>query len=305
MSVKEFMTTSNLIFFKPTKKFFDFFRQPTWRWREYHDCGAGQGWLTAEMQHRGFDCTGYDLHPRNESLAPVQQFDTANIADKMDFGAVALIARPCHHPGLIDTTSRSALEMGEAFYVGKPDKLGEDLLQFEYNVVAQDVGVDGELLARIHCDIENFKIRRKLKVHGCREEYWWYSPGRDRYTSDPGGLSGFENGGETVLEEEHWATDLQVVETAAPLSALLDSGWIAPDGEWFGCEYAQHDYIAQHVLGCSVKRLEKLKFCRCHEPSVTRGSWTIGNGDDPTVRPTSKQKRVLVAHGYNPNPDYY
>jgi hypothetical protein len=298
MSITEFMTTSKLIFFKPTKSFFDFFQQPEWRWREYHDCGAGLGSLTAQMRRKGLDCAGYDLHPREGSLAPIEQFDTKDIADKMDLGAVALIARPCHHPGLIDATIKSALEAGEAFYIGKPSNLPENLIQFEYDVIVLDVGLDGEVLVRVRCDIDDFKIRRRIRVDLDREEWWWYSPGRDRYTSEPGGLSGFGANDEPVLEEQHWTSDLQTLETKASICREdAIHGWIAPNGEWFGCNYAQHDYVAQFVLGCSVKRLEKLKFCRCQNQTT----WRIGGGDDPSLRPTPKQKRTLSAHGYNPN----
>lgn len=67
--------------------------------------------------------------------------------------------------------------LGEAFYVGKPDKIGPDLVQFWYDVIARDVGEDGEVLARVWCDIDKHFIYRKIKNPGStREEWWWYNP---------------------------------------------------------------------------------------------------------------------------------
>lgn len=296
-TVDEFMTSSELIWFKPTKAFFDFFLRSEWKWRKFHDCGAGAGRLTHDMRVKRLDCVAYDLHPRGKSLVPVKQFDTAQIADEMDTSEVVLIARPCHHPEFIDATIESALEIGEAFYIGVPRNLGRDLVEFQYDVMAKDVGEDGEVLVRIRCGLEKYHIRRKIKNYFGSEEWWWYNPRRKRYTSEPGGLAGFDDtpGKEVeVLEEVFWANDLQVGETKAALcKSDTNIGWLAPDGEWFGCGYAQHDYIARAVLGCSVKRLEALGFCRCHGEG--EGSWAMAA---PEKRPTPKQKSALKSLGY-------
>ncbi len=301
MSVEEFLSTSELIWFKPNKAFFDFFLRPEWRWRKYHDCGAGAGHLTYEMHMKRLDCVAYDMYPRarDQSLAVVEQFDTKDIANKMDISEVVLIARPCHHADFIDVTINSALEMGEAFYIGLAKNFERDLGAFEYDVVEMDVGEGGEDLVRIRCRKDKFHIRRKIVNYIGKKEWWWYKPGRNRYVSEPDGLTGFD-GDDTnvkILQEVHWASDLQSLSTKADL-CREDSphGWIAPDGEWFGCGYAEHDYIAREVLGCSVRRLEKLGFCRCHDDTGAGRCWS--QGVDFDKRPTPKQKKTLRNKGF-------
>ena len=298
--VNGFMTSSTMVWFKPTKKLFDFFLQPEWKWRRYHDCGAGMGRFTRAMLLKGIECTAYDRYPRDEATFPVRQFDTSKIADEMDLSDVALLARPCHDTGFIEATIHSALEMGEAFYIGVPRNIERDLIQFEHYVVAEDVGQDGEVLIRIRCDIDKHYIRRKIKNYLGNEEWWWYHPVRRRYTSEPTGMAGFnaeEGDNITVLAEEHWASDLQLLDKKADI-CRDDSphGWLAPDGEWFGCGYAQHDYVARAVLGCSVKRLEQIGFCRCHEDERRR--YYVQSETSRLKRPTSKQRAVLKAKGF-------
>ena len=308
-AVDKFLETSELVWFRPLPYFFSFFQRSEWKWRRYHDCGAGTGLLTQAMLKNKLECVAYDRHPRKKSLAKVEPFDTANIADRMDFSEVALIARPCHHPEFIDVTLRSALEMGEAFYIGLARNFERDLEHFEYDVVAMDVGEEGEDLVRIRCARDKFFIRCQIENPSSKRlEWWWHKHGR--YTSEPGGLAGFTDSSLKPLKEEHWASDLQLT-SSKEVECLDDSphGWIAPDGEWFGCGYALHDYIARTVLGCSVKRLEQLGFCRCHEENG-KLYWRQGDSFRHTFshikkypRVTPKQKATLKARGFDPK--YY
>lgn len=305
--VSQFIEDGDLIFFKPNQKFLDFWKRPEWKWRLFHDCGAGAGRMAHDMTVSGREVKAWDLYPRSgrKSLVKVERFDTSNIADEMDLSEVAILARPCHSDQFIDKTIRSALCIGEAFYVGLEHNLVRDLDQFEYDVVAEGVGDSNELLLRIRCAKNDFSIRRLLKVSGGREEWWWYQPHRKRYSSEPTGLSGFsESDGHAlkVLREERWASDLQLMLTKEEVCRDdHKSGWIAPDGEWFGCGYAEHDYVARSVLGCSVRRLEAIGFCRCHGSEGGRMMWTQGDGTGlSTRRPTARQKAELKRRGYDP-----
>lgn len=104
------------------------------------------------------------------------------------------------------------------------------------------------------------------------------------------------------MEEKFLSSDLQSLTSKADAcNDAAQDGWIAPDGEWFGTNYAQHDYIARTVLGCSVQRLEQLGFCRCHEGLF----WRQGSDFDtkPRLKLTTKQKKTLTAKGYDPKRD--
>src|SRR6185503_8214802 len=125
-SIRKYLESSKLIWFKPTDNFFNYFQGPNWKWRKFHDCGAGVGLLTAEMHQRNMDCVAYDMFARDQAMVKVAKFDTATIAEKMDWSEVALLARPCHHEDFIDKTINSALEMGEAFYIGLMSNLNRD-----------------------------------------------------------------------------------------------------------------------------------------------------------------------------------
>lgn len=302
--IKDYLEGSELVWFRPTEAFFKFFLHHNWRWRRFHDCGAGVGALTRAMKARRLECAGWDMYPRKgkKSLAPVGRFDTARIAERMDTSEVAILARPCHHPDFIDATINSALEIGEAFYIGKVNNVNSDLAAFAWDCTAEDVGEDGELLARIRHVKGGGYIQRLIKTDHGTEEWWWYNEKRDCYVQDPTGISGFDALGTEVIRERRWANELQDIRTKEEVcSDDSDMGWIAPDGEWFGCRYAQHDTIAREVLGCSIKRLEELSFVRCHG-KVGRGHkmWTCGWSDSIRDRkPTRAQRKVLVAKGYN------
>jgi hypothetical protein len=293
--------TSDIIWFRPQEAFFKFFEHYNWRWRRYHDCGAGAGLLTKLMRERKFECAGWDLYPRDKSLAPVGRLDTGDIAERMDTSDVAILARPCHHPDLIEATLRSALEMGEAFYVGKADNIITDLSEFEWEIAAEEVGEEHEALVRIRHPKGKFHIRRLINNDG-RREWWWYNAKRSRYVGEPNGIAGFDDDGVEVFEEQTWASDLQILETKEDACKPdSDMGWIAPDGEWFGCNYAEHDRIARAVLGCSIGRLEELSFCRCYgDQGRGRMMWTCGWSSSIRDRkPTKAQVKVLRAKGYD------
>jgi hypothetical protein len=256
------------------------------------------------MNDKKLECLGWDLYPREKSLNPVTCLDTSSIADHMDTSEVVILARPCHHRDLIDSTIKSALEIGEAFYIGKPENVHSDLAAFKWDIVAEDVGEAEEVLIRVKCAKDNYYIHRLID-NGGRREWWWYDEKRSRYVGSPGGLAGFDDLGDTeVFKEEHWSTDLQVIETKEEgCYDASNMGWIAPDGEWFGCHYAGHDALARSVLGCSVKRLEELGFARCHGQEGRRKVWTWGWSGERSLRdrkPTRAQIKTLVAKGYDP-----
>ena len=305
MTIQAYMENSDLVFFHPTDNFWQYFGGYQWKWRKLHDCGAGHGMLTKQMRAKGFEVAAYDIFARrNPAIHDLQVFDTARIDEQMDWSEVALLARPCHHPDFIRKTLMSALEMGEAFYIGGKkgsDSYVDDLRDFEYEVVARNVGKDHELLIRVLCRRDKHHILRKIKVHGGREEWWWYKPGLKRYQNSPHNPGGFPASDEKVLAEKHYANDLQHTwskQEACKEDSII--GWIAPDGEWFGCNYRGHDAVAQHVLGCSVARLEKLGFCRCYGLQHDHMLWTHGpRALIDERKPTSRQKSVLKAKGYD------
>ena len=81
------------------------------------------------------------------------------------------------------------------------------------------------------------------------------------------------------------------------------SGWIAPDGTWYGCNYMKHDEIAELVIGASVGRIEDNGFIRCQEESDSYpDSWQFGIGrmgfKEKKHKITNKQATTLKQKGY-------
>lgn len=302
------MDTSTMIWFKPTEKFFAYFAQVPWRWKQFHDCGTGMGFLTQEMRKRKFDVKAYDMFPRGEPLIKdirVLNTGTMEFIDYFQLQDCAILARPCHHPEFIDDTLDIVLDSGgDAFYVGLANNIVRDLENYYFKVVAGDVGEAGEVLVRIFGHVDKLKEYRQLE-QPFGKEWWWYSKARDRYGSMPDCFSGFDaDGSEKILDTRYYGHDLQVYELKAEAcNASSSQGWIAPDGEWFGVSYGAHDGIMQSVVGIQVGRAEKLGFCRCHgeETSHSGKIWTQrGLDSEKPKKPTAKQKATLIAKGYDP-----
>lgn len=72
-------------------------------------------------------------------------------------------------------------------------------------------------------------------------------------------------------------------------NALL--GWISPSGEFFGCDYHDHEIVAEYVLNSSERELEKQGWVKIY--SCDGLQWYHEN-----LRPTEEQKRVLREKGF-------
>lgn len=296
--IQNVMANSTMVFFEPIEAFWSFIGKVPWRYKGFHDCGAGVGHLATEMKKRGFVVTAYDLFPRNESLTEVEQLDTSKdlfIANN----ECVIIARPCHGTGWIEGTLKHAVGNGDAFYISKPKNIRSDLKGFIYEVVAKKVGKEGESLVRVFCHKTEAYEQRLIINHAGHKEWWWYDPARKRYVSQAGGLAGFDDQGEKVLDKRFLGHDYQVyTPKSEACDDKSDQGWIAPDGEFFGCNYAQHDYVAQHVIGCTVGQLETSGWIRAYGEQSGRMLWSFGTHGDTTQRPTPAQARMLRRKGY-------
>ena len=68
-------------------------------------------------------------------------------------------------------------------------------------------------------------------------------------------------------------------------------GWISPSGEFFGCDYRDHEKVAEYVLNSSERELEKQGWVKIY--SCDGLQWYHEN-----LRPTEEQKRVLREKGF-------
>lgn len=296
-TIESFMQSSGLIFFKPTDNFWAYMTQLPWRWKRYVDAGSGNGHLTRLMREKGFTVHAVDMFLRdNAEIGDTDQLNLITHHVEFEIQDCMIFARPCHG-GFLDMALRYGgyWDQGEVLYAGKTENLAEDLGGWHFEVVAKDVGEDGEVLCRVYGPIEKMKTFHKL---GGMSGGWWEFH-RGRYVTPMGG--GFPaTGKEEVLEDVQRAHDLQNYDPYAPWGKQLepgyDIGWLAPDGTLYACSYAAHESLAYNVLGVSVKTLERTNWMRLN------GGGIYGAGrksfNEPELQPTAAQRKVMKKLGY-------
>lgn len=100
---------------------------------------------------------------------------------------------------------------------------------------------------------------------------------------------------DTFISVSHW-DDLPWKEVYLIPDSNL--GWISPSGEFFGCDYREHDNLATYVLNSSERELEVkgwVKIYSCDGPQ-----WYHED-----LRPTEEQKRVLREKGFELDEELY
>lgn len=89
--------------------------------------------------------------------------------------------------------------------------------------------------------------------------------------------------------------------TASAANSYL-SGWLSPDGHFYGCKPTEHDSMSELFFNRTVEDLESSGWCRVlREPStVIAGTWTW-----LCMRSlTAYQRNWLQLHGHNLDWDY-
>lgn len=295
------ITGSDLVWFRPTAGFWEYLEQDPWRRKKFVEIGAGTGHLARLMTERGLDVSAYDLYPRERQEHRVEKADATGNDIEFHHLHCAIVARPCHS----DWVHRAVknLDCGDFLYAGKPENVELDLYDTVHEIVAEDVGEEGEVLVRVFCWRPRAQTWRLIRPQpGQREEWWQYKPGLERYVTDSGVAGFYGDGLEVVLQERLIGHGGQIYyPKSLACRDELDSGWLSPDGEWYGCGYALHDWVAEHVIGTSVGRLETtLSFVRCYgEQQSGEKLWTFGmRNEDQRKRVTPVQAVVLRRKGY-------
>lgn len=295
MSIDDFMSGCDAVFFKPTERFFEVLTKLPWRWKRYHDVGAGVGFLTKQMRERGFEVEAYDLYPRAESLVEVKKCDVTSAEDfwvgRKDS---IIIARPCHGKWMATIVDRYYDE-ADILYVGLERNFGIDLVDvpggpYHYEVLANDVGEDGEKLIRIFGPERNMMHLVRYEEDGG----WWKLDG-DKLRNRVGGWNVPRKGED--FQAHLFVCDWEQVYYPESLLVLdKDIGWIAPDGTWYGNLYRAHDACMEGIIGISVPRAEQdLRFVRCHGGGGV--NWQI-RSEEHRDKPTPEQARVMRRKGY-------
>lgn len=238
-----------LDFFRPNENFTKWLDSSIHlRYQPIFEIGAGQGLALKHMQDAGLNATGLDLFQRPDTHTLVQ-VASEEIIHKVVTAApsrmVMMICRPCHS-GFAQTYFKLQLKFHHrtfAYYIGLRRNLELDLPDMSVELVAEDVGEDGECIWQVLCT---------------------RADARDLYTLETrAGVYEFdEDTGEYVSTDEQWGIPKGMRVPAStgvrerflgyrntyqrplPLESIeredCDCGWIDPQGRVYKIPYTQH-----------------------------------------------------------------
>lgn len=303
MEIAEFMENSDTIFFVPQPKFWEVLGKLPWRWKRYVDVGAGLGLLTKEMRARGFCVDAVDKYARKNALVPdIEIVDMVASKYGVNFNTndCLIFARPCHG-GFVSLVAMNYVDTGEVLYISKPENITSDLAGWSYEILAEGVGADGEVLCRLH-GLEGAMLEFHRIMWGYKEDWW--QKNEYRYVNDTG-FGGFDADliEDEDIKEKAFRANKGMLYREDDYDFTEDSGqtgWLAPDGTFYGVGYAAHDSAAYGRLASSVAVLERIGFIRLYGPGG-RMLWDLGKryGDKDPRLPTKEQVEVMKRLGYD------
>lgn len=306
--VDNFMRTSPMVFFKPTENFWKALSVLPWRWKRYVDAGAGKGHLTRMMRERGYMVTGVDLFKREDAeVDDILEVDLTGLTRgkdpyvEFDYNDCMIFARPCHG-AFVGLAMKHYYDTGEMLYISKPSNIEDDLFGWGYEIIATDVGEDGEVMCRVLYKHGLAKEFHCLDLYGNGSRHQWWQFAGNMYRNSAGGGFPSANVDPAKIVEVRQLSHYGML-YAEPLLTHNDltTGWLAPDGTFYGCSVASHDYTAENVIGSTVKRLEQQNFARLYgDTGMGEPLFAIGRDLDWERRPpvTPAQAIVLRQKGY-------
>lgn len=79
-----------------------------------------------------------------------------------------------------------------------------------------------------------------------------------------------------------------------------ESGWLSPDGTFYGCHYGGHSNLARRIVGMGYGEIEAAGYVHVDEAGAKdKYSWRMR---DESMQPTEAQKQWLIQHGHDLDP---
>jgi hypothetical protein len=301
--IADFMFKGGLVFFQPNENFWEFLNKLPWRHKQFHDIGAGMGCLTRQMRDKGFDVKAYDLYPKEQACVPdIKILDATTDWIEIERLDCMIIARPCHN-GFASVVFERYLCNGDALYISRPENVPIDIGDFHFEIVAYNVGAEGENVYRLWAHNSEEALTFHLLDNFGVQTWWQYDEKRNYYYNSAGGGSPKRVTDKVIKTQIAQNWDM-FYDDPATCDETSDTGWLAPDGTFYGCDSSGHSYTASSIIGTSEKRLDALGWAKLR--GGYRGAlwYTMGEvpgtlaGDWTTHKPTPQQVKVLRAKGY-------
>lgn len=94
------------------------------------------------------------------------------------------------------------------------------------------------------------------------QDAYWEIRGNRLYNA-AGGFHFYEPKEDDEIIESTW-DKICYEEALKKLDSSKITGWIAPDGTFYGCDPTDHWEVAEFILKCSERELEKRGYCRIY-----------------------------------------
>lgn len=128
------------VFFQPSMKFIEWANEQD---TTFIDCGAGMGQLAGVLDN--VKCI--DINTREYADERVIPFNS--VLYPFESNNSALFCRPNHNIWIKDTAIMALVRGAKVYYVGFEKNLENDLPDFEYNLILEFIGWEGENLWQI------------------------------------------------------------------------------------------------------------------------------------------------------------
>lgn len=247
----------DLDFFKPNENFKNWLSSCIHlRYHPIVEVGAGGGLLSKLMLDEGFKVTPLDIYarPNPHTLVQVASEELIiQLVKDLPKNAGMFIARPCHS-GFAERFFKLHLKFCNqlfAYYIGLPRNVSGDLPDMSYEIVAENVGEDGENVYQVYGKKTDCTNLYTLKT---RAGVYEFDEANEEFVSVR--ETGLMTAG---LRVSNWDVDVReayigmryTYQRPPKLENILTDkscGWIDPEGNYYKVPYTRHSEFIYNYL---------------------------------------------------------
>ena len=98
------------------------------------------------------------------------------------------------------------------------------------------------------------------------QDAYWEIRGNRLYNA-AGGFHFYEPKEDDEIIESTW-DEILYKQALRMLDPSKTTGWIAPDGTFYGCDYQDHWIVAERILNCTERELEERGYCKIYRNPI-------------------------------------